>query len=995
MEKSYEEWMKNVKKIDEVRWELSKKSKEKMIVPGMIYATERILKELDTNVFDQLSNVATLPGIQKYAFCMPDAHSGYGFPIGGVAAFDPKEGGVISPGGIGFDIGCIHPKTRVNLEHGTWLRAEELDKWKGRLNLPLFDHKTANQKYAELLVLLKSNKNEHVYKIKTKSGRTLSVTGEHPILTKEGYIKAECIKESDKVLIQGFRGVEYESPNSEKIIDQKDIEKILDKLNKTNKGSSRTQIINFLKKRNLIELRYDSQKLPILLKLMGFILGDGVITFVKEKKGFIHFHGKSEDLEEIKIDLEKIGMQTSKVHKRTRHHNIKTNYGVSEFDFEEYRIVIHSTAFAVLFVALGLPFGRKTEKKYRVPKWIINSPRWHKRLFIASFFGAELATPKTYDGHNFYDLRLNMNKSIDLKENAIDFLNDIRLLLYDLGVNSREPVNVEGNNYKGKISNTVGLRFLIPGKVENLIKFFEEVSYEYNKEKKKIASLAANYLRLKQEHIQKRLNIRKKAKKLYDSGLSPSEIVEELKTDFAGEHFIRHLIYDRQMLLPRVTMKFESFAKYQEKACGNDGFAWDEIKDIEKIDYFGSVYDLTINDENQNFLANNLVVHNCGMRLIRTNLTVEDVEPKLKDLVDLLYKMVPAGVGRKGFVSLTKEDFDDVIRKGAEWCVENNYGWKEDLDNIEENGRIKNAEPSKVSDKAKSRGIHQLGTLGSGNHYLEIQTVKKENVFRKETAEKFGINKENQIMIMVHCGSRGFGHQIGTDYLQKFLDAMPKYGIKILDRELACAPLNSPDGQDYFKAMACGANLAMANRQVITHQIREAFRKVFDKEPREMDMGVIYDVSHNIAKIEKWFVDKKEKELIVHRKGSTRCFGPSRKEMTGLFKQTGQPVIVGGSMETGSYLLVGADQSEKTWGSTMHGSGRTMSRTKAKQIVNGEKLQRDMIKKGIYVKAVSMSGLAEEAGIAYKNINEVVDTMEIAGVSKKVAALKPIGNIKG
>ncbi|MBI5065959.1 RtcB family protein [Candidatus Woesearchaeota archaeon] len=988
-------FLKKLKQVGKVIWELPKDYKEGMLVPGRIYATQTIIDQLEETVFNQLTNVATLPGIVNYSFCMPDAHSGYGFPIGGVAAFDPEQGGVISPGGVGFDIGCIHPKTKVNLEYGTWLSAEELEHINQDLNLPLFDHKTANKKEVELLVHIKSKKNDKIYEIKTESGRILKITKEHPILTKEGYIKAENLKETDEVLVHSFKGTKYEIPSSEIILTREMVEKTLDQLEKTNKGSSRSQIIQFLEKNNLLELRYDSPQIPVLLKLMGFILGDGVITFVNKKEGYLHFYAKKEDLIDIKKDLEKIGIKISKIHERLRHHNIKTRYGVSDFDFEEFRIVKKCTALSALFVALGVPYGRKTDKKYRVPKWVMKAPKWHKRLFLAAFFGAELAKPKTFDSSNFYDLQLNMNKSINLKENAIDFLNDIRLLLYDLGIKSREPVNVEGNNYEGKLGNTVSLRFLIPGNPNNLIKFFEEVGYEYNKEKRKLASIAANYLKLKQENIKNRWEIRKLAKKLYDSGKSPLEIVHELKTEHTGEHFIRHSIYDRQLLLPRTSLKFESFKKYQERTCGNDGFVWDEIKEIKKEDYNGYVYDLTINDENQNFLANNMIVHNCGMRLIRTNLTLEEVQPKLKELVDLLFQMVPAGVGRKGFVKINREEFIKVITQGVKWCVDNGYGWKEDLGHIEEDGCIKGGDPKKVSDKAISRGIDQLGTLGSGNHYLEIQVAKKTNIFQPELAKKFGITKENQILIMVHCGSRGFGHQIGTDYLKQFLEIMPKYGIKILDQELACAPLKSPEGQDYYKAMACGANLAMANRQVITHQIREAFRQVFKKDPKDLDMEIIYDISHNVAKLESWNVSNQEKELIVHRKGSTRCFGPSRKEMEGLYKETGQPVIVGGSMETGSYLLVGADESEQTWGSTMHGSGRTMSRTQARKLVRGDKLIKDMEKKGIYVRAVSMSGLSEEAGLAYKNIHEVVDTMEIAGISKKVVSLIPIGNVKG
>ena len=387
---------------------------------------------------------------------------------------------------------------------------------------------------------------------------------------------------------------------------------------------------------------------------------------------------------------------------------------------------------------------------------------------------------------------------------------------------------------------------------------------------------------------------------------------------------------------------------------------------------------------------------NCGMRLIKTDLTTKEVQPQLNEIVDLLFKTVPAGVGGKGFVQLQKKQFEEVLLTGVKWCVENNYGWKEDLNRIEENGCIKQADVSKVSDRAVQRGINQLGTLGSGNHYLEVQMIRAGQIFDTKIAKKLGIFGENQVLIMVHCGSRGFGHQIGSDYLQTFEPAMKKYNITVKDRELACAPFNSKEGQDYYKAMACAANMAFANRQVIIHRVREAFAKIFEQDAEKLGMDIIYDVAHNIAKLETFKVDGKKKELLVHRKGSTRSFGPSRKELAPIFRETGQPVIVGGSMETGSYLCVGTDKAdEETFGSTMHGSGRTMSRTQAKKQFSGEKLQKDMQQKGIYIRAVSMSGLAEEAGNAYKDINEVVDTMDIAGVSKKIVALSPIGNVKG
>jgi len=387
---------------------------------------------------------------------------------------------------------------------------------------------------------------------------------------------------------------------------------------------------------------------------------------------------------------------------------------------------------------------------------------------------------------------------------------------------------------------------------------------------------------------------------------------------------------------------------------------------------------------------------NCGMRLITTNLTVDEVRPKIKELVDALYKKVPAGVGCKGFVKISKEEFKEVMKTGAEWCIKNGYGWEKDLETIESGGRIPQADPSVVSDKAIKRGFDQIGTLGSGNHYLEIQEVKEENIFDKEAAKTFGITKPGQIVIMVHCGSRGFGHQIGTDYLRVFLDVMPKYGIEILDMELACAPFNSPEGQEYFKAMACAANMAFANRQVITHRIREVFSEIFNKTAEEMEINLIYDVAHNIAKLEKHIVDGKEKTLLVHRKGATRSFGPSRKEdLPEKYREIGQPVILGGSMETGSYLLAGMDGSDETFGSTAHGAGRTMSRKKAMEMIRGDKLQKDMEERGIYVHAVTMKGLAEEAGKAYKDIDVVVESLAKTGITRPIVALKPIGNVKG
>jgi tRNA-splicing ligase RtcB len=387
---------------------------------------------------------------------------------------------------------------------------------------------------------------------------------------------------------------------------------------------------------------------------------------------------------------------------------------------------------------------------------------------------------------------------------------------------------------------------------------------------------------------------------------------------------------------------------------------------------------------------------NCGMRLIRTCLTEEEIRPKLKELLDRLFQEVPAGVGSKGLLRLSRGDLQDLIEEGVRWCVERGHGWERDLERIEEHGCIEGADAGKVSDKAISRGVGQLGTLGSGNHYLEIQVADPENVFDREVAGAFGLTEERQIFVMVHCGSRGFGHQVATDYLQVFGKAMAKYGLPRLDRELACAPFRSPEGQDYFRAMACAANNAFANRQIILAKVREVFGKVFGEDPEDLGMDTVYDVAHNIAKIERHRVDGGEREVLVHRKGATRCFGPGAKELPEVYRSVGQPVILGGSMETGSYLLVGTDRAmAETFGSTAHGSGRTMSRAAARKKVWGKDLQKRMEEKGILVRAVSMPGLAEEVGFAYKSISEVVDSLECAGITRKVIRLRPIANIKG
>jgi tRNA-splicing ligase RtcB len=386
---------------------------------------------------------------------------------------------------------------------------------------------------------------------------------------------------------------------------------------------------------------------------------------------------------------------------------------------------------------------------------------------------------------------------------------------------------------------------------------------------------------------------------------------------------------------------------------------------------------------------------NCGMRLVRTDLSYEEIQPKLSILVDRLFERVPTGVGSTGFVRLSQDEFRHVVEQGARWCLKHGYGTAEDLRRTEENGCVNGADSSTISAKAVERGYKQIGTLGSGNHYLEIQVVREENIYDRTLAEALGISFPGQVVVMFHCGSRGFGHQVATDYLKLFLAKAEKHRIALPDRELASAPFQSKEGQDYFSAMKCAINMSFVNRQVILHRIREVFSEVFHRDPFDLGLHQVYDVSHNTAKLEKHEIGGKTRELLIHRKGATRAFPPGHSELPDIYHSTGQPVIIGGSMETGSYLLTGVEGGSQTFFTTAHGSGRTMSRRQAKKQFQGKALIHDMAQKGIYIRAASLSGLAEEAGKAYKNIDSVVQATEKAGISRRVVRFIPVGNIKG
>ncbi|MGA3192441.1 MAG: RtcB family protein [Candidatus Bathyarchaeia archaeon] len=386
---------------------------------------------------------------------------------------------------------------------------------------------------------------------------------------------------------------------------------------------------------------------------------------------------------------------------------------------------------------------------------------------------------------------------------------------------------------------------------------------------------------------------------------------------------------------------------------------------------------------------------NCGVRLVTTNMSEQDVRPKLGQLTNAIFDNVPCGLGsrRKDF-KVSLHDLDRLATEGVNWAIDHGLGWPEDAEHCEESGCMKNADPDKVSSNAKNRGLTQIGTLGSGNHFLEIQRVDK--IVDAKTAKTFGIEREGQVTLMIHCGSRGLGHQVCSDYLRVMERAVEKYKLLLPDRELACAPGKSQEAQDYYQAMACAVNYAFVNRQTILHWVRESFRQVFNEDPAKFGLQLVYDVAHNIAKIETHSIDGVQKKVWVHRKGATRAFPPGHAEIPVAYRSAGQPVLIPGSMGTSSWLLVGTEKAmQVTFGSTAHGAGRRMSRSAAKRNFWGGDVKKALEKRGIYVRSASAEVLAEEADPAYKNVDVVVDVSDKVGIATKVARFVPIAVVKG
>jgi tRNA-splicing ligase RtcB len=503
-------------------------------------------------------------------------------------------------------------------------------------------------------------------------------------------------------------------------------------------------------------------------------------------------------------------------------------------------------------------------------------------------------------------------------------------------------------------------------------------------------------LRIKEKVIQERKYVAEQATQLKKEGSSLSQVCQYLNSNYVNFRFIERSVYRGRKSSPRISFSFPVFEEYLKEATknlGETGQVWDEIVLKEEVDYKDYVYDFTVLDENHNFIANSFVVSNCGVRVLRTNLKEDEIRPKMRSLVDTIFRNVPSGVGSKGRVKLSWGQLEEAIEIGARWAVENGYGTEKDLEHLEEKGSLP-GKASVVSEKAKKRGMPQLGSLGAGNHFLEIQRV--DGIFDKDAARVMGIEEEGQICVMIHTGSRGFGHQVCTDYLKilesKFRDII----AKLPDRELVYAPANTKECENYFYAMNSAANFAWCNRQMITHWVRESITSALGIKEEDVGLEVIYDVAHNIGKVEEHKVNGEVKKVYVHRKGATRAFGPGSPDIPKDYKKIGQPVLIPGSMGTSSYILIGTERAEEeTFSSVCHGAGRLQSRAKALKKFRGEQVKRSLEGEGITVRSASWKVLAEEAPPVYKDVDEVVKTCEVAGICKIVVRLKPIGVVKG
>ncbi|TLZ53494.1 MAG: RNA-splicing ligase RtcB, partial [Methanobacteriota archaeon] len=794
---------------------------------------------------------------------------------------------------------------------------------------------------------------EVAYRVRTSTGVEVTATAEHPFLTPDGMVPLKEVRRRP-VAIYPFRGVDFQEPPAEPLVSEAAILRPLT-------PNQVAQVRPVLVKRHLLGLTPRDERFPYILKIMALALGDGHAS-LKPSGGGVDFYGRKEDLEEVRRDVARLGFKSTNVYTRKRHHVIKKAGASYEFDYTECSFRITSTTFASLLHALGLPVGNKAKQDFLLPSWLFQLPLWQKRLFLAALFGAEMSTPSAVTGHG-YNLNspvFSLCKREAFRGSGRKFAHQIRRVIEEFGIRVLDVME-DWVPIPGGSEFSHRFRVVVASGAGNLIRFYSLINFEYHAEKRFLGNVAAYYLTVKEMVRRHKLQSAEVAKRLREKGLSREEMFEELVGLYTPAPFLVHRL-DGRSGRPRAWPPFPTFPEFVERvrnAAGTSGIVWDRIVSIDRVPV-EEVHDFTVTDEHHNFIANGFVVSNCGVRLIRSDLIEKEVRPKLKELVDTCFANVPSGVGEDGIFRGSHGDLKALSERGVAWAVDKGYAWPEDPEHIEANGCLKDADLSKVSERAIARGKGQVGSLGAGNHFVEIQKVDR--IYDETAAKALGIDRPDQVCVMVHTGSRGFGHQIASDYIAISERAIKKYGIELPDRQLACSPIHSPEGEDYWKAMSCGANFAWNNRQLITYGVRNAFKSVLRRTPEDLGMRIVYDVCHNIVKIEEHDVDGKRRKVAVHRKGATRAFPAGHPETPTAYKSVGQPVLIPGDMGTCSFVLVGLPTAmERSFGSSCHGAGRQMSRAAATRTYRANDVVKALNAKGIYLHAASKAGIVEEA----------------------------------
>jgi tRNA-splicing ligase RtcB len=980
-----DQWTGPLKQLDEYRFEIPRTYKPAMRTDGLIFVDESMAAQLrHDQAPEQVANVATMPGIVGKSMAMPDIHWGYGFPIGGVAAFDYGEG-VLSPGGAGYDLNCLSGDSEVLTALGYRLPIAKFNRiWKGTRLAGVNPHRRTISTDIAAYMHFRAGV---AYRVTTSTGVQITATSDHPFLTPKGMLPLKEVG-TLPVAIYPFRGVDYEEPPAETIAESANISRCLT-------PNQRSQVLPVLKRKGLLPMSPRHPAFPYLLKLMGIVLGDGHARLVPKGTG-LTFYGHPEDLEEVRADIGRIGYRSTNLYIRTRHHRLERSGRQYEFDDEESSFRVAATSIAALLHVMGLPVGNKAKQDFVLPPWLFRLPLWQKRLFLAALFGAEMSAPSTLTGHgyNFYCPTFSLCKREGFQESGRAFALQIKELVEAFGVRVHKvtedvlPVPWIGQR-------TYRFKVLVAGDSKNLIRFYSMIGFEYHAEKRFLSNAAAYYLTVKEMVLRNKVRTTEAARAARARGVSREVVLDEVAGIYVDRSFLAHRMYGREGK-PRAWPPFPTFPEFLERlrdAAGTSGVVWDRIASVEEVSV-DDVYDFTVANEHHNFIADGFVVSNCGVRLLRTELTEAEVKPKIRELVDTCFQNVPSGVGEGGLAKVSRTDLKELTERGVAWAVDKDYAWPEDLKHIEAGGCLPDADLSKVSERAIARGKDQVGSLGAGNHFLEIQRVDR--IYDERAANALGIDRIGQVCVMIHTGSRGFGHQIATDYIATSEQAVRKYGIQLPDRQLACTPIHSPEGEDYWKAMSCAANFAWNNRQVITHGVRKAFERVLGRSAEDLGIGIVYDLCHNIVKIEDHLVGGRHHKVAVHRKGATRAFPPNHPETPARYKDVGQPVLIPGDMGTCSFVLVGLPTAmERSFGSSCHGAGRQMSRAAATRKYRASEVVQALTDRGIYLKAASKAGIVEEAPGAYKNVEDVVRVAEGAGLTKIVARLVPLGVVKG